>query len=232
MIWDAILKQVCTAAPDPRYKAYLTASPVEFVVNGDPVYRHWVIGPYEGLKTLARDLRIDPTAQASFSEACFGRRLDDQPPTGAQPSGGFRKAMATAKPNPVDPAVIAKRRDPLDQTLRRSDQYDVFRDFYAKKTLEAHHIVEKSILGDLGRNKGDLSNDVAPCVLVAAELHQQVYTAEVSKFRGFFHSGMTSEQQAATLTTIYTDLYAAGQMADLLKIARIIIDQVKLGKPA
>jgi hypothetical protein len=232
MIWDAIRKQVCPTAPDHRYKAYLTISPVEFVDNGNRICRHWVIGPYVGLKKLAQDLRADPTAQASFSEACFGRRLTDQPPAGPQPSGGFRKAMATALPNPVNLGAIAMRSDPSDRTPRRSDQYDVFRNFYAQKTLEAHHIVEKSILGDLGRNKGDLSNDIAPCVLVMAELHQQIYTAEVSKFRGFFHSGMTSEQQAATLTTIYTDLYAPGQMADLLKIARIIIDQVKLGKPA
>ncbi len=41
---------------------------------------------------------------------------------------------------------------------------------------------------------------------------------------------MSSAAQAALLTTIYTDLYAS-PMADLLAIANIIIDQVKVGKP-
>jgi len=231
MIWSTIKGLVCTAAPDARYEAYLTKNTVAFVVNGKPENRHWVIGPYEGLKKLARDLRVDASARASFSQACFGRRHTDLPPTGPQPSGGFRRAMESAVPHPINPALINKRQLDPNPAPRRSDLYDVFADFYSSKTLEAHHIVEKSILGDLGRNKGDLRNDIAPCVLVVAELHQQIYTPEVSKFRASFSPGMSSHAQAALLTTIYTDLYASTQMADLLAIANIIIGQVRLGQP-
>jgi hypothetical protein len=231
MIWNAIKSQVCNPAPDPRYQAYLTKTPVAFVVNGQPENRYWVIGPYDGLTALARDLRVDATARASFHNACFGRRHTDLPPTGAQPSGGFRKPMETATPHAVNPALIGQRLVDPNPTPRRSDLYDVFADFYSKKTLEAHHIVEKSILGDLGRNKGDLKNDIAPCVLVMAELHQQIYTPEVAQFRASFTPGMSSVAQATLLTTIYTNLYASPQMAPLLEIAKIIIGQVKIGQP-
>jgi hypothetical protein len=231
MIWNAIKSQVCVAAPDPRYEAYLTKNPVVFVIDGKPENRRWVIGPYESLKKLARQLRVDATARASFGRACFGRRHTDLPPTGPQPSGGFRTAMEGAVPNPISPGLLSMRRVDYNPMPRRSDLYDVFADFYTKKTLEAHHIVEKSILGDLGRNKGDLRNDIAPCVLVVAELHQQIYTPEISKFRAAFSPGMSSQAQATLLNTIYADLYASAQMADLLAIAKIIVSQVKLGQP-
>jgi hypothetical protein len=243
VIWNAIKSRICTPPPEPRYEAYLTKTPISFVVNGKPENRYWVIGPYEGLKKLARDLRVDPSARARFSTACYGRRHTDLPPTGAQPSGGFRQAMETATPHVVNPALIAQRASPAEATPRRSDLYDVFADFYGAKTLEAHHIVEKSILGDLKRNRGDLSNDIAPCVLVVAELHQQIYTPEVSQFRASFTPGMSSAPQAKLLRKIYggredaaalaapPGLYAAPQMADLWGIAKIIIDQVEQGRP-
>jgi hypothetical protein len=230
MIWNMI-ESLCTAAPNTRYDAYLTKNPVAFVVKGKQENRHWVIGPYEDLTRLARDLRVDATAQASFGQACFGRRYTDLPPTGPQPSGGFRKAIESTVPHPIKPALINARQVDPNPTPRRSDLYDAFADFYSKKTLEAHHIVEKSILGRLGRNKGDLCDERAPCVLVVAELHQQLYTPDVSKFRASFSGGMSSQEHAALLTTIYTDLYASPQMADLLAIANIIIGQVRLGLP-
>jgi hypothetical protein len=231
MIWNEIKSKICAPAPDSRYQAWLTKKPVAFIVNGQPVMRHWVIGPYDGLRVLARDLRTDATTRAAFHNACYGRRETDVAPTGPQPAGGFRKPMATAIPHPVNPALIAQRVVDPNPTPRRSDLYDVFAEFYSKKTLEAHHIVEKSILGDLGRNKGDLRNDIAPCVLAMAELHQQVYTPAVAGFRASFTPGMSSAAQATLLTTIYTSLYASTQMADLLEIAKIIIAQVRLGQP-
>lgn len=230
MIWNMI-ESLCTAAPDRRYRAYLTKKPVAFVVSGKPENRHWVIGPYDDLTKLARDLRVDATARASFGQACFGRRYSDLPPTGPQPSGGFRKAMESTLPHPINPALANMRQVDPNLTPRRSDLYDAFADFYSKKTLEAHHIVEKSILGSLGRNKGDLRDAGAPCVLVVAELHQQIYTPEVSAFRASFSRGMSSHEQAVVLTRIYADLYASTQMADLLAIANIIIGQVRLGQP-
>jgi hypothetical protein len=192
-----------------------------------------VIGPYEGLTALARELRVDASLRKAFGSACFGRRHTDLPPTGPQPSGGFRRAIATATPNPADAALIGMRQGVgTSQTPRRADQFDVFADFYSKKTLEAHHIVEKSILGALGRNRGDLRDDIAPCVLVVAEPHQQMFTPNAGRSRASFTTGMTAGEQADLLETIYRDLYASNPMADLLKIARIIIAQVRLGKPS
>lgn len=233
MIWNHIKTINClTQKPDDRFEAYLTKNPVPFTTPEGPDQRYWVIGPYEKLKELARAFRVDATARASFDDGCFGRRHTDLPPTGEQPAGGFRKKMVVAVPRPVNPALIAMRQGANPpQMPRRSDQFNVFADFYAKKTLEAHHIIEKSILGDLKRNKGDLRDDVAPCVLVAAELHQQIYTPEVSRFRASFTPGMSSMAQADLLTKIYKDLYASPQMADLLAIANVIIDQVRLGMP-
>jgi hypothetical protein len=243
VIWNAIKSQICTAPPDPHHEAYLTRVPIAFVVNGQPENRYWVIGPYQGLKKLARDLRVDPSARARFGAACYGRRQTDLPPTGAPPSGGFRRAMETAIPHAVNQALIAQRADPADPAPRRSDLYDVFAAFYAAKTLEAHHIVEKSILAALKRNRGDLGDEIAPCVLVTAELHQQIYTPEVSQFRASFMPGMSSAEQGRLLRRIYggredaaapavpPGLYAPPQMADLWGIARIIIDQVALGHP-
>jgi hypothetical protein len=233
VIWNQIKTTICAPlAPDARFQAYLTRKPVPFTTPSGPDQRFWVIGPYEGLKELARALRVDATARAAFEDACFGRRATDLPPTGGQPAGGFRKSMAGATPNAVNPTLIAMRQgiNP-PHAPRRSDLFDVFADFYSKKTLEAHHIVEKSILGDLKRNKGDLRDDVAPCVLVVAELHQQIYTPEVSRFRAWFTAGMSSDSQAKLLTTIYNDLYASPQMASLLDIAKVIIGQVRLGMP-
>jgi len=233
MIWNAIRTEVCTAAPDVQFEAYQTRKSITFVTPSGIERRQWVIGPYRGLKKLAVQLRFDKTVRGAFESACFGMRHSDLPPTGSQPAGGFRRAMRIATPNPVDRTLIAMRRgvNPV-QTPRRSDLFDVFAGFYSKKTLEAHHIVEKSILGALKRNKGDLRDVIAPCVLVVAELHQQLFTPEVSRFRRSFKKGMSSEMQARLLTEIYEDLYKPPQMAELLKIARIIIEQVRLGRPA
>ena len=233
MIWDHIRSDVCGPRPDPRFEAWLTKTAGVFITPSGAEPRHWVIGPYERLRALARELRVDATLRKAFGSACFGQRHNDLPPSGAQPSGGFRKVIASATPNPLDTALIGMRQgvNPL-QTPRRTDQFDVFADFYSKKTLEAHHVVEKSILGELGRNRGDLRDDIAPCVLVVAELHQQMYTPEVSRFRASFTKGMTGGDQADLLESIYRDLYGSAPMADLLAIARLIIGQVRLGKPS
>jgi hypothetical protein len=77
---------------------------------------------------------------------------------------------------PVDVWIntsIHKRKINPNTDERRSDlkEYAQFKEFYSKKTLEAHHIVEKSILGKLELNDGEVDDAVAPCVLVVAELH-------------------------------------------------------------
>jgi hypothetical protein len=223
MVWSKIKTLVCTGPVMSRYDAYFTKQPVAF----SPVPRRWVIGEYDHLKKLATALRNDWTVGMYFGGACYGLRHTDVAPTGPQPKGGFRP-LPPVPDHPVNQGLINMRQVNPNQTPRESDLYDKYRDFYAQKTLEAHHIVEKSILGTLGHNKPGtgLENHKAPCVLVVAELHQQMFTREVSKFRTSFHNGMSEYQQALLLTSIYKDLYASPQMADLLWIANIIIGQV------
>jgi hypothetical protein len=235
-----------------RYKSYLTNTPIKFFHQGKWQDRHWVVGPYLELKRLATDMRaVEEVQQQDFSLACFGRRNTDLPPTGSQPDGGFRKIVEQALTKrweemennrkaglPVDVWIntwIHKRKINPNTNERRSDleEYAKFKEFYSKKTLEAHHIVEKSILGKLELNDGELANAVAPCVLVVAELHQQMYTREVSKKRDLFYPGMSSEKQTKTLTEIYEGtkvekgLYDTYHMGDLLEIAKIIIKEAE-----
>jgi hypothetical protein len=241
MIWKKILKDICDPdGPVEDLEAYLTEKPIKFIMPDSKIEdRYWLIGPYRVLTQLALDLRTDEDMQEAFDECCFGRRFGDLPPQGeGRPKRGFRKTMDRTKPSPVDPAEIAKRRgrNP-DQTPRRGDQYKIFRDFYSRKTLEAHHIVEKSMLGAIGRNNGDLDDAEAPCVLVVAELHQQLYTSAVAPYRAAFaaHKNgtqpMKPDEQAALLMSIYKELYVPPHMKDLKAIADIIIRQVRLGKP-
>jgi hypothetical protein len=237
-----------------HYQSYLTMTPIRFFHNGKEEWRHWVVGPYSNLTLLAQHLRREAkelaprkNEQASkvhnqdWSLACFGRRDTDRPPTGSHPDGGFRKDLEKKRKaglvpdHPTNPKLVEIRQIDPNTNVRRTDRkvYEKFEEFYSKKTLEAHHIVEKSILGTLKLNKGQLEDPLAPCVLVVSELHQQMYTREVRKKRDLFHFGMSSDKQTETLTEIYEGtkvekgLYDTHHMGDLLEIAKIIIKEAK-----
>lgn len=246
MIWHKIKTCVC-AQPPVLHEVYLTKQAVTFFVDGEPVTRHWVVGPYHRLTKLAQELRVDKAVQHALRGACFGRRYTDLPPAGSRPSGGYRgpiederkrvekarkegRAAVNRLLTPVDEAVFKQRVDNPNTTPRISDEYKVVHQYYAKATLEAHHIVEKSILAELKCNEGDLKDKDAPCVLAFAELHKRLFTPEVGHERNRF-TGMSSSQGARLLRPIYRALYSSPQMADLLKIAEIIIDHVQFAPP-
>jgi hypothetical protein len=121
------------------------------------------------------------------------------------------------------------------QESRRTDRFDACREFYKSKTLEAHHIVEKSILGILGLNHGDLDDKAAPCVLVAAELHQQFFTPEVRDYRARFTAPPSDPAKrkehyvaaADELERIYNNLYKPRAFEPLQDIANEIIKHVR-----
>jgi hypothetical protein len=230
-IWTQIKSEVCkNTRENDTYEAYLTMQPVAFAKD-----RYWVIGHYEsmrepfGLTRLAGDLRSVAAAQNSFSKAWFGRFDDRSPQGNVQPAAGGYKWALNGDPNlpGLTPTQIAGLRKDRSQTARKREQYSVFRDYWQKTTLGAHHIVEKSILGTLEYNTGALDDNIAPCVLVSPELHK-LFSDKIATHRNKFKDLKNDIDKAVQeLTKMYTDLYARAEMADLLKIAKIIIDHVK-----
>ncbi len=257
-VWELIRTKACTAdsllQPHPLYQVYLARQPIHIqppsaAAASDWEDRHWVIGSYKELQRLATNLRADESLRILFSEAgaAFGRRHTDVPPTELSTGPArFRKdekkAIKEGKLNPVNLALLKQRVTPgATMDPRRSDLFTPYAQFYSAKTLEAHHIVEKSMLGTLNLNKGAFHDDNAPCVLVVAELHQQLYTPDVSPSRKQIVKGMKHTDAADRLTEIYAGakpakpgvlpgLYETPQMAGLLEIANIIIERVRASR--
>ena len=257
-VWDTITKRFCTDSsprllqPHPAYKAYLTSKtfevppPPSAAANTAKSSRHWVIGPYTELQRLAANLRVDTGLQTAFSlaGAGYGRRHTDVPPIGpwvgpVRFSKAEKAAIKNGELNPIDWALIHMRPAGASQQPRRGDLFDLFAEFYRAKTLEAHHIVEKSILDVLGLNIGDLADSSAPCVLAACELHQQFYTPEVSQVRKQITKSTPKDAAASKLTEIYAGsenksdpdrtpgVYESPQMAPLGDVAGVVIDTVR-----
>lgn len=200
----------------------------------------WILGPYSGLKQLAEDLRADAELRGRFSAAGgvrVGRRRSDLVPGPQRGPGSFRAAISGQSPKPVTPQLATEigKRPGGSNTQRFTEQFDEVQAFYAGRTLEAHHIVEKSILGRLRVNYGDLADVVAPCILVVAELHQQFFSAELAGARALFAQPHTPREEVELLEGLYTashtklgaGLYTADALfADLLRIAETIINEV------
>jgi hypothetical protein len=135
----------------------------------------WVIGPYCLLTEVAQSLRWDESRKscrdAELEEALadfgvrYGARVGDVAPQ-RSPLNKC-KADLTKKPEKVT----------ADQR-RESDMFPKLKEFWAGKTLEVHHIVEKGIFKVLKLNtKGSpLDNEYAPCVLAFAEVHRCLLT--------------------------------------------------------
>ena len=199
---------------------------------------HWVIGPYDSLTHLTQDLRSDTPLRRKFARcgARIGRREGDVPPVGEKTVTSFRSAIEGKDPK-VSNIELARQfagqrhgagANPF--VPRFTDQFDEVAEFYADKTLEAHHIVEKSILGTLKVNIGELANERAPCVLIVAELHQRLFTREVASARSLFAPTMTGELAWERLKGIYDVLYLEPIMSELRAIAAIIGLEVRIRK--
>lgn len=78
----------------------------------------------------------------------------------------------------------------------------------------------------LGKNIGDLKNTDAPCVLVVAEFHRRLFTAQVAPERDSFTANMGSANAQKELNRIYDVLYGDSYMTDLKAIAKVIIKTV------
>jgi len=213
-----IIAQCCDPKPIGGYRAYLSRG------------QKWVIGTYSELRRLTLAWRTDDQLRTSLFNlgARIGRRETDVAPQGDREVKSF-KAKVKGK-NPEVPSETLYQKFASQRTghqpdrfkPRVTDQYEAAKDYFLDQTLEAHHIVEKSILGVLGMNTGELENKIAPCVLVVAELHRRLFTAEVAGSRRLFAGLSTTVQATRELDRIYGDLYKDPVMEDLRKISTII----------
>lgn len=206
--------------------------PPFFLTKPDCEARRWVIGRYCDLEEIAHVLRTDEELRQAFSElsARFGERETDLPPTGKRvtrigPLGDPRFTVAELKRRHARKRLQPGASQPF--AARITDLHPEHQRYWKSRTLEAHHIVEKSMLGALGVNTGELQDNVAPCVLAVAEMHQRRYTAKMASERGNFSSRMTASTASNLLTKIYDDLYGAPTMIQLNEIAKIIIEEVR-----
>jgi hypothetical protein len=206
--------------------------PPFFLTKPDREARRWVIGRFCDLKRIAPVLRTDAELREAFSElsARFGRRGSDLPPAGDRvtrigPLGDPRFTIAELKRRHAKKRRLPGGSQPF--AARVTDVHSEHQRFWESRTPEVHHIVEKSILGALGVNAGDLENNVAPCVLAVAEIHGRLYTPEMASERGAFSRQMSASVASNLLTKIYDGLYAGPMMTQLNAIAKIIIEEVR-----
>jgi hypothetical protein len=185
-----------------------------------------VIGPYDPLATFATGLRMNLVAQQELSNkgARFGRRDTDKIPSRPLIKGGYKK-LIKGKATDGDP------KEYMEEFMKRpagtgngenrlTDLYTDAKKYFQSITLESHHIVEKWMLGLLGKNKGDLQDRIAPCVLVSGELHRRFYSSEGTKFRN------RRDLKEAEIRKFYEqELYNSPAFEDLRLIAHIIIEQ-------
>lgn len=216
MIWQGIANNCDPVPPVFGFPGlYLTAPDVT------PQAGRWLIGPYNALARLAPQLRTDEQKRDFLADlhVRFGERATDMPPSGS------RRPRIGEKGLPVLSDHLAERRTNVTAgapAARETDMYENAAKFWATQTLQAHHIVEKSILTALTVNSGDLADSVAPCVLLVAEFHQRLFTSEMAGARGQFQPTMTGAQAYLELKKIYDSLYARPVLAELRVIADLI----------
>jgi hypothetical protein len=201
-----------------------------------------VIGPYCLLTKVAQSLRwnetqkgcCDPELEEALADfdVRYGARVTDMAPQSLAMKK--RKAEFMRKAQKVGP----KQR-------RESDEFPGLKEFWAGKTLEAHHIVEKGIFKVLKLNtKGSpLDDEYAPCVLAFAELHRRLFTpyfargggpdADEPAIRKQFKEINSGDAAFKKLKEVYsnspdeTHLYARPEMSALGRIAELICGETK-----
>jgi hypothetical protein len=238
------LKKIWLTIPsshDNNLSAGLGAMGISLASMGITLVNSWLIGPYWKVCDLRRLVNRDPEklvpvmSMVSRKELRFGNRDYDVWTPNKALRTRFRSEIENKLPkiiNKDDP--YSKLHENLDVYVprRRTEQYQEIKGFYVHKTLEAHHIVEDSILQKIMKNKSpgkklstkdsNLIRSRAPTVLVAAELHQQHFTDKMKDFRNkedFFQAELISQ---------YDTLYSFPNMGDLKDIATKIINSLEL----
>jgi len=188
----------------------------------------WLVGPYAQVRAIAQFLRVDAALQIELTQLYvrFGRRDDDRPPSGEHPLKGIGDWGPARTFN-----LSSVHRITRAKTIARvTDLYDPVSKYWSMRSLESHHIVEKSVLTDLKLNTDDLADDHAPSVLLTAEFHQRFLTPKLASERGFFKEpkNRTASAVCQQLNKIYNDLYPQNSVLSPLRIiAGVIIEVVR-----
>jgi hypothetical protein len=161
-------------------------------------HRPWVIGPHHVLTTMAAILRVQLELRKLFTKlrVRLGDRSIDIPPT--EP---YLKSIPASplKSNPT----------PGQPFNRERDHHQGVEDFWRRKTLESHHIVEDNIVKKLNQDRGALVRGNAPCVLLAGELHQRVFSAAMTRLneRDAFSPNLSGPVALKQLDALAEGLY-------------------------
>ena len=182
--------------------------------------KNWIIGPYNELTGgagLARRLRTEDALRDRLAvrEATIGRRSNERLPVGERTTYGFRRQIVGLLPRQVE--VLPGQTQRITQLFEQADE------FYGDATLEAHHVVEKSILGSLKLNQNELANSVAPCILIVRGLHE-FFTKELVQLREQVASASSQEDGLNLMRHRYSELYSGEVLAPMRAIASEIID--------
>lgn len=187
----------------------------------------WVIGSHHVLKKIAADLRVRLELRKRLTElrVRFGDRSIDKPPT--EP---YLKSIPESplKSNPM----------PGKPFNRQRDHHPGVEDFWRRKTLESHHIVEDNIVKKLKQDRGELVRENAPCVLLAGELHSRVFSAAMTRLneRDAFSPILSGPEALKQLDALAEELYVHAvtdrQAFQELKLIASIINQEICGRMA
>ena len=136
-------------------------------------------------------------------------------------------------------AFLGKATKPKAQSgaaYRATDQFQNLKDYWEKKTPECHHIVEDNQLRALGvsdkKGNGPLDHANLPCVLLAAQFHQDYITPILRPTRLKADTILSAPQRPAyfkTLQQVYASLYERNGtlFLPLWNVAKRILDEAK-----
>ncbi len=196
-IWKKFQTQYAAAQPTAKFTdTYLT--------NGFG----WVIGPYNQLELLRDAIVAGDPIWGEFLDrkAKLGRREKDN------------ELFGSGKPAAYKPLIANKPPEADDRRLRwQFKKADVH---WTERPLEVHHILEDKTLEKIGNglNNLEFARDVAPCVLLVAELHQRLITSELAATRHLF-KGTSIATAKPELIRVYTNVYADPTMSSLQHVA-------------
>lgn len=99
---------------------------------------------------------------------------------------------------------------------------------YSGRTIEAHHVVEDNLFEKLELEKKAIvfSRSEAVTVALNPEFHQRYLSLKKWEREAFF-KGQSIDKVIKGLVPIYDDLYKDSSLAELRKVARLIIGAVR-----
>ncbi|MGE0420936.1 MAG: hypothetical protein AB7O88_01650 [Reyranellaceae bacterium] len=209
-----------------------------YITKGAGGSKKWLIGQHRVLKVLLPMLRgvSNFGTQLKALDVEFGRREGEGMPSNAVRTHksfvsqmGIEAPMGQAEYDGILTrdggrgwALPPDQRDAYvyAQPRRIDEAHPVASLFHGDASLESHHIVEKSLILDMGALAGDLTILAAPCVGSSKQPHSRKYTPEIASARGKLTS-------VAKIRDEYKRMYEDAAFGDLLTIAGVVLDAVE-----